>query len=166
VIILQLYVAIRWYVLHYMNTLIFGIYGTSSLQQQATGRHYPDSESISLLLLLNDAFWRESSKSKFHTFGLTWWGLEPRIYPAPETITLTITTPMCLLLTSECYVSNYYRWGGHIIFYISISRMFGCGLLSRVKLTNRVLLSFKTKRQLFPMLHCIIGKAKRFTRKK
>ena len=122
-IILQLYVAIRWYVLYYMNTLIFGIYGTSSLQQQATGKHYPDSESISLLLLLNDAFWRESSKSKFHSFGLTWWGLEPRFYPASETITLTITTPMCLLLTSECYVSSYYRWGGHIIFYISISRI-------------------------------------------
>ena len=110
----------------------FGIYGTSSLQQQATGRHYPDSESISLLLLLNDAYWRESSKSKFHTFGLTWWGLEPRIYPAPETITLTITTPMCLLLTSECYVSNYYRWGGHIIFYISVSRIVRLRTLSRV----------------------------------
>jgi hypothetical protein len=34
----------------------FGIYGTSSLQQESKGRHYPDSESISLLLLLNDAF--------------------------------------------------------------------------------------------------------------
>jgi hypothetical protein len=47
--ILQLYVAIRWYVFYYLNTIIFEFYGTSSLQQESTGRHYPDSESISLL---------------------------------------------------------------------------------------------------------------------
>ena len=108
---------------YYLNTLIFEFYGTNSLHQESTGRHYPDSDSISLLLFLNDAFWRENSKSKCHSFGLTWWDLEPMFYPAPETITLTITTPMCLILTSECYVSNYYRWGGHIIFSISISRI-------------------------------------------
>lgn len=69
------------------------------------------------------------------------------------------------LYYSECYVSNYYRWGCHIIVYISVSWMFGCGIFSIVKMTNRVLLSFKTKRQLFAMFHWIICKAKRFTRK-